>query len=31
MALKVWSALLQVFAVAVGVWLGVLTFHWLTR
>lgn len=27
---KLWSAALQVVAIILGVWLGMLTFGWLT-
>jgi len=28
--LKTWSALLQVLAIALGIVLGVASFHWIT-
>lgn len=28
---KLWSAALQVLAIILGVWLGILTFGWITN
>jgi hypothetical protein len=30
MALKAWSAILQLFAIGCGIVLGIVTYHWIT-